>query len=73
MLDKQQAKDAVEEDALALLPDDPVFRLYESYRQAQDAYRRAITNIAQRSGQSVRSVDRVVKQACARQRLAPSA
>jgi len=57
----------------ALPPDDPVFRLYESYRQAQVAYRRAVANVAQRSGLSHRSVDRVVKQACARQRLDPSA
>jgi hypothetical protein len=73
MLDKQQAKDAAEGEALALPPDDPVFRLYESYRQAQVAYRRAVANVAQRSGLSLRSVDRVVKQACARQRLDPSA
>jgi hypothetical protein len=73
MLAKQQAQDAAEEAALALPPDDPVFRLYESYLQAQVAYRRAVANIAQRSGHSLRSVDRVVKQACARQRLDPSA
>jgi hypothetical protein len=73
MLDKQQAKDEAEEAALALPPDDPVFRLYESYVQAQAAYRRAVANIAQRSSLSLRSVDRVVKQACARQRLEPSA